>query len=82
MFHIDVPPQTRLSGEALARAVDVLSTPLDKKNLDILMTPQSLYYHGFFRKNMGKIPFIKFNKRRKSKKTLRNQMSGLSGRNL
>ena len=80
LLFVDAPSQTRLSGEALTRAQEILNTPLEGKNLDILVSSQSLYYHGFYQKNMGKVPFIKFDKRRKSEKRLRQQMAGLLGR--
>lgn len=77
-FCIDKPAQTVLVGEALARAEKIVALSKEEKNLDILVTPDTLLFHGFFNDGYKQVPEVKF-KSNMSKKTRRKQISSLTG---
>lgn len=73
---------SELEGEALIRAGHVLDLPKADKDLATLVTPDSLFLHGFYNRGYGKVPMIKFNKKKKTKRAMRKMMCGLKGTGL
>lgn len=51
-----------------------------EKDLDTKVTPDSLFDNEFYNRGFGKIPFIKFTKRKQSKKVTRRQLIVLKGK--
>ena len=60
-----------LEGDALdrARAIDALSK--SEKDLDVLVTPDTLKEHHFYNEGFGKVPFVKFTKQKISSRVLK-----------
>ena len=66
-------------GDALDRAESIAALPKNEKDLDVLVTPESLLFHGFYNDGYAQIPEVKF-KRNMTKKTRRKQIKVLTGK--
>lgn len=71
-----------LEGEALIRVGHILELPMEDENLATLVMQNFLFLHGFYYSGQNKVPFIKFNKKKKSKKAMRMLVCILNGRGL
>lgn len=66
-------------GDALACAEKIDTFPKHGKDLDTLVTPDSLLFHGYYNDDYKQISEINF-KRNMTKKTLRKHLSFLKGK--
>ena len=67
----------------LERAQRVDDLDVAQKDLDRLVTPESLKKYGFYNDGFGQVPLIKFDKRNKSKKAmecLKRSLASLTGK--
>lgn len=70
---------TEIEGKALIRAGHILNLSKIDKDLTTLVIPENLYLHEFYNSGQGKMPLIKFNKKKKSKRAMRKLMCTLNG---
>ena len=68
-----------MKGEALRRAEKIAGLSKEEKDLDILVTSETLLFHGFYNDGYRSVPEVKF-KRNMSKKIRRKQIVGLTGK--
>ena len=67
----------------MERAQRVDDLDVAQKDLDRLVTPESLKKYGFYNSGFGQVPLIKFDKRNKSKKAmecLKRSLASLTGK--